>query len=538
MTDAAQTSSTPLNKVQQMRQLFAHRVINQVRQVIDLWRQLPETHWSAVAMSDFTLAVEKLSTSAKRFEADKHFKLASDLLTTIKPIKHGKTPDSEHLEQLNRLVRQLSETALRHGDDEHAEHLIPSKKPVYIAIDDTDTALTFAEQMQYFGLRSEVQKSSQDFIQALQRRHPAALVLDINFGGNGNGLLLAEKIQAERDQNLPILFIYHDEQPDIEHRLSAMRNGGIGLYRDVEIQSVIGELEDLLDNTPEDPFRILIVDDSKAQAMHSARVLNKAGMVAETVNDPLQVLNALSDNNPDLVLMDMYMPGCNGMELAKVIRQQREYLNLPIIYLSGEEDRQRQLDAMAEGGDDFLTKPVEPRHLLSTIKTRVHRARQLHQLIARDSLTGLLNHTHILESLQDQLQKSEDNNISFVMIDIDHFKSINDQHGHPVGDIVIKNLALFLKQSLRKSDPIGRYGGEEFAVVLPGANQEQARMVMEKLRANFSNLIHGGNKSLQVTFSCGLAQWQGESVSDLVERADQALYQAKHNGRNQVSAAS
>ncbi|WP_419813028.1 diguanylate cyclase [Bacterioplanoides sp.] len=537
MTDAIQTS-TSLNKAQQMRQLFAHRVINQVRQVIDLWRQLPETHWSVVAMSDFTLAVEKLAASAKRFEAEKHLMLANNLLAIVKPISRGTPPDSDHLEQLNRLVRQLSETALRHSDDQQAEHLIPSKKPVYIAIEETDIALTFAEQMQYFGIRSEVQKSGQDFLQALQRRHPSALVLDINFGGPGHGLSLAAQIQSEREQNLPILFIYQEEQPDIEHHLSAMRNGGIGLYRDVEIQSVISELEDLLDTTPEDPFRILIVDDSKAQAMHSARVLNKAGMVTEAVNDPLQVLHALSANNPDLILMDMYMPGCNGMELAKVIRQQREYLNLPIIYLSGEEDRQRQLDAMAEGGDDFLTKPVEPRHLLSTIRTRVHRARQLHQLIARDSLTGLLNHTHILEALQDQLQKNDDASISFVMIDIDHFKNINDQHGHPVGDIVIKNLALFLKQSLRKSDPIGRYGGEEFAVVLPGANQQQACMVMEKLRTNFANLIHGGNKSLQVTFSCGLAQWQGESLSDLVERADQALYQAKHNGRNQVSAAS
>jgi diguanylate cyclase (GGDEF)-like protein len=532
-------------KAKQLRQLFSNRVINQVRQILDLWRYLPDSNWSITVMSDFTLAIEKLQSAAKRFEATRHQQLAAELLLILKQIRPGQSPASEQLEQLNRLVRQLSETALRHDDDQSAERLIPSKKPVYIAIDDAETALTIADQMQYFGIRAEVQKSSQDFIHALQRRHPAALVLDMNFGGPGNGLLLAERIQGEREQALPILFTYQSQssqsqqpqaqQPDIEHRLSAMRNGGVGLFPEVEIQSVIGKLEDLLDSSPEEPFRILIVDDSKAQAMHSAKVLNKAGMVTEIVNDPLQVLAALYHSNPDLILMDMYMPGCNGMELAKVIRQQREYLNLPIIYLSGEEDRQRQLDAMAEGGDDFLTKPVENRHLLSTIKTRVHRARQLQNLIARDSLTGLLNHTHILEALQDNLNKSEDQPVSFVMIDIDHFKSINDQHGHPVGDIVIKNLALFLKQSLRKSDPIGRYGGEEFAVVLRDADAEQARMVMEKLRENFANLIHAGNKSLQVTFSCGLAQWRGESLSDLVERADQALYQAKRGGRNQVS---
>jgi len=527
----------PQSKAQQLRELFSNRVINQVRQILDLWRYLPECNWSVTAVADLARALEKLAAAAQRFDAKRHQQLAQELLDVLQQIQPGQSPESAQLELLNQKVRLLSETALRHNDKQAAERLIPSKKPVYIALDDEAAAQTIAQQMQYFGIRADVQRSSDEFLQALQIRHPAALVLDMHFSGNGHGLLLAEQIQQQREQSLPILFTYQDQPPDIEQRLSAMRNGATGIYQQSEIQAVISQLEDLLDRTPLQPFRILIVDDSKAQAMHSARVLNKAGMVTEIVNDPLQVLTALSESTPDLVLMDMYMPGCNGMELAKVIRQQREHLNLPIIYLSGEEDRQRQLDAMAEGGDDFLTKPVEARHLLSTVKTRVLRARQLQNLIARDSLTGLLNHTHILEALQENLNRNDGTPVTFVMIDIDHFKNINDQHGHPVGDEVIKNLALFLTQSLRKSDPIGRYGGEEFAVVLRDANQDQATMVMEQLRQNFTKLIHANNRELQVTFSCGLAQWQGDNLSDLVERADQALYQAKRAGRNQVCVA-
>jgi len=235
-------------------------------------------------------------------------------------------------------------------------------------------------------------------------------------------------------------------------------------------------------------------------------------------------------------LMDMYMPGCNGMELAKVIRQQREYINLPIIYLSGEEDRERQLAAMAEGGDDFLTKPVDPGHLLTTLRNRVSRARQLQNLIACDSLTGLLNHTHLLGALQDAMRTNSDVPISFVMVDIDHFKQVNDRHGHPVGDLVIRNLSLFLRQSLRKSDPIGRYGGEEFAIILLDATAQQARQIMDDIRLNFANLIHDG-QSLKVTFSCGVAEWSGQSISELVAASDQALYCAKRNGRNQVQLA-
>ncbi|ASP38943.1 diguanylate cyclase response regulator [Bacterioplanes sanyensis] len=528
---------TSLTPAARLRQHFSSRVINQVRQLLDIWRRLPDQQWSKEAMNDFILATEKLARFAQRFEAERHESIARAMLLILQEIRPGRSPNTEQLEQLNHHVLLLSQTALRHTDDDNPERLIPSKKPIYVALADTDNALTMAEQMQYFGLLPELKATTQDFVDSLQQRHPAAIVMDIDFGGSGAGIELANRVQQSRDIALPILFTFRQSAPTIVERLNAMRHGGVGMYSDTEVQSVIGHLENMLDHSPQPPYKILIVDDSRAQAMHAANVLNKAGMLSQVSNDPLQVLDAMASFGPDLVLMDMYMPECNGMELARVIRQQKEFLNLPIIYLSGEDDRERQLEAMAEGGDDFLTKPVEPGHLLTTIRTRVERARQLYRLISRDSLTGLLNHTHMLETLQDHINRQSGQPLSFVMVDIDHFKNINDTHGHPVGDVVIKNLALFLRQNLRKSDPIGRYGGEEFAVLLQDADERQAFAVMDKVRTNFANLIHGGLRELQVTFSCGVAQWSGESAASLVERADQALYCAKRGGRNQVSMA-
>ncbi len=529
--------SETLTPAARLRQHFSSRVINQVRQLLDIWRRLPELQWSKQAMNDFILATEKLARFAQRFKAERHESIARDMLIILQQIRPGRSPNTAQLEQLNHHVLLLSQTALRYTDDDNADHLIPSKKPVYIALADTDNALTMAEQMQYFGLLPELKRTTHDFVESLQQRHPSAIVMDIDFGGQGAGIDLADRIQQSRDISLPIIFTYRSAAPTIVERLNAMRHGGVGMYPDTEVQLVIGHLEQLLDHSPQPPYKVLVVDDSRAQATHAANVLNKAGMLSQVSNDPLQVLDALDSFNPDLVLMDMYMPECNGMELAKVIRQQREHLNLPIIYLSGEDDRERQLQAMAEGGDDFLTKPVEPGHLLTTIRTRVERSRQLYRLISRDSLTGLLNHTHMLETLQDLLNRRGKRPLSFVMVDIDHFKSINDTHGHPIGDVVIKNLALFLRQNLRKSDPIGRYGGEEFAVVLQDADEQQAQIVMDKIRNNFSNLIHAGLRELKVTFSCGVAQSAGESAATLVERADQALYCAKRGGRNQVAMA-
>lgn len=526
-----------LSAAERLKQHFSSRVLNQVRQVIDLWRQLPASQWSPERMTDFSLGTEKLLRFSQRFEASRHEQLARQLLTALAQIQPGRSPDSAQLDRLNKLVIELSKTALRHTDDKSSNLPIPEKKPVYLALSNTDQALLMADQMQYFGLRPELQATAHDFQQALQRRHPSVLVIDRDFSGPLQGIALAQQLQQSRENPLPVLFTYSGhERPPLEQQLQMLRCGGAGMFPDSDVHAIIGELEELLDATPQSAYKVLIIDDSRAQSQHTANVLNKAGMLSEVINDPLKVMDVLPAFNPDLILMDMYMPGCNGMELAKVIRQQREYINLPIIYLSGEEDRERQLAAMAEGGDDFLTKPVDSNHLLTTVRNRIARARQLHELIARDSLTGLLNHTHLLGALQDAMRRGHEQPLTFVMVDIDHFKQVNDTHGHPAGDRVIRNLALFLRQRLRKSDPIGRYGGEEFAVILPDATEEQAVSIMDDIRSGFANLLHDG-KSLRVSFSCGVAQWRGESLSELVAIADQALYLAKHQGRNQVISA-
>lgn len=204
----------------------------------------------------------------------------------------------------------------------------------------------------------------------------------------------------------------------------------------------------------------------------------------------------------------MYMPECLGTELAKVIRQHERHVSVPIIYLSAEDDLDKQLDAMSEGGDDFLTKPIRPRHLIATVRTRASRARSLKARMVRDSLTGLYNHTHTLQLLEDaRLRARRDGRpLSFAMLDIDHFKQVNDRFGHPMGDRVIKGLALFLKQRLRKTDHIGRYGGEEFAVVLPDTDLDAARLVLDEIRQRFAEIHYPAQPTdLRCTFSCGIA---------------------------------
>jgi diguanylate cyclase (GGDEF)-like protein len=264
-------------------------------------------------------------------------------------------------------------------------------------------------------------------------------------------------------------------------------------------------------------------------------------MKVEVVSHPQNLLSTLMDFQPDLILMDLHMPECTGIELANVIRQQESYVSVPIVFLSSEQDVHQQLDALTLGADDFLTKPVEPYYLITAVRSRAHRARILRTLMVRDGLTGLLNHTYFFELLEVQVSRAARSiqPLSFAMLDLDHFKLVNDRYGHPVGDRVLKSLANLLQQRLRKSDTIGRYGGEEFAIIFPDTDAETAKNILEEiLRAFRSVKQFAGEEEFIVTFSGGIATLVGnDNPSAITRRADQALYQAKNLGRNQIAIA-
>jgi diguanylate cyclase (GGDEF)-like protein len=249
-------------------------------------------------------------------------------------------------------------------------------------------------------------------------------------------------------------------------------------------------------------------------------------------------MHELVEFRPDMVLMDMYMPQCNGLELASVIRQQEAYVSLPIVFLSTEANLDLQLEAMHFGGDDFLTKPIHPDQLVSAVVSRVRRSLALRSLMVRDSLTGLFKHTILRELLEVEIARAQrhQSQMAFAMIDIDHFKSVNDIYGHATGDRVIKSLSRLLQQRLRKTDVIGRYGGEEFAVILPSTDALRASGMLNELRTGFAHIRHqSGEATFYSTFSCGIAEYPSCADSHiLIDTADRALYDAKRAGRNRV----
>ncbi len=283
---------------------------------------------------------------------------------------------------------------------------------------------------------------------------------------------------------------------------------------------------------------ILIVDDDELISHVYAEQLRSDGTFVQIENDPAAILTAIGQMKFDLIILDLQMPGINGIELAKVIRQSRKYISIPILFLSAEQNPDVQLTARMQGCDDFLSKRIDLATFQHLVRVRVERARTLSALIERDGLTGLLNHSHFKERITHEFARARRTRSTFslAMIDIDHFKQVNDSFGHQTGDHVLSTLSRALVNWLRRTDFVGRYGGEEFAVLLLDTAPENAAAVIESFRAYFSTIIFcGGSDNFSVTLSGGIAgsaHWC--DTSDLVAAADHALYEAKRGGRNRI----
>lgn len=410
------------------------------------------------------------------------------------------------------------------------------RKTVIMVDDDEHFLANLSFQLECFGYEVLKFHRLQEVEEALPQLEPAGIIMDMVFPeGQVAGADSVKRLRTLKGYHIPVIFL--SRRNDIHSRLAAVKAGSDAYFlKSVRPTDLIDKLDYLTRTEEPEGCRVLIVDDDKNMADYHANLLEQNGMKTLTLRDSLQVLEYLSSFNPDLILLDLNMPECNGYELAKVIRQVPAYFRIPIVFLSGEKNLELQMQAMATGGDDFITKPVQSEQFICLVKLRAERMRMLRQYMERDGLSGLYNHSVMKQHMERLVLQAlrSNNSIILVMLDLDHFKRVNDTYGHVAGDLVIVGIARLLEQRLRSTDIIGRMGGEEFAIIMQNTSIDCAYKVMEEIRTKFESMCHESvNGLFHVTFSCGLAGFPVYSdPSGLYNAADKALYKAKSSGRN------
>jgi diguanylate cyclase (GGDEF)-like protein len=302
--------------------------------------------------------------------------------------------------------------------------------------------------------------------------------------------------------------------------------------------------------------KILVVDDSRTQLDWLVEVLTREGHDVRSAMDGRDAIKKVRTDPPDLVLLDMILPDMDGLEVLRIVKGLPDEAFIPVIILSVKADLDSKVTGLRIGADDFLAKPFAEAEILArcaamlrikSLQDQLRRAqRELEERSVTDGLTGLKNRRFFDERLPEEFKRAQRyaDPLSLIMVDLDHFKLVNDRHGHPAGDLVLREAARHIRASIRDPDICARYGGEEFAIILPKTHLQGALVVAERIWRELGAKTYaipagapGGPLDLHVTASIGIAFYPAKDITSaelLLRYADEALYEAKKGGRNAI----
>ncbi|MDB9425536.1 diguanylate cyclase [Microcystis aeruginosa CS-564/01] len=300
---------------------------------------------------------------------------------------------------------------------------------------------------------------------------------------------------------------------------------------------------------PEDCL-VLVVDDVGKNLQLAVNILDSAGYATIYANGVKQAIERVKTANPDLILLDLMMPDMERLELCRRLKSDTFYAHIPIIFVTDSKEKEDIINAFNSGAVDYINKPFHSWELLARVKIHLELKKtqeelkninsQLEKLVITDSLTGVNNRREILALGEKELQRCRRYHryFSVLVIDIDHFKHINDTFGHLLGDKTLITVAGAIKNCLRQVDSFGRFGGEEFVAILPETNLQDAATTAQRICQVINQLnIEIDRQKVRVTASIGVATFSPEdnNLEAVIERADHAMFAAKNQGRNRVS---
>ncbi len=410
------------------------------------------------------------------------------------------------------------------------------KRPLLLVV---DTEAELAEQLvaeaTARGLRVESATTPSAVRDAISRERPAAAVLDLSFS---DSLTLLSEL-AERTSSVPTLVL--TARNAFVDRVEVARRGGGGFLRKpLPAAQIIEAITQLIARLRAAETSVMAVDDDPQVLALLQTLLEPYGVRLTTLSDPLRFWDVLQETSPDLLMLDVDMPNLNGIELCRVVRNDQRWAEMPVLFLTAHTDSDTIHQVFAAGADDFVSKPIVGPELITRITNRIERTRLLRTMAETDALTGVANRRKFTQVLEQffSLANRQGQPLCLAILDLDHFKQVNDQYGHATGDEVLHRLGEFLLQSFRGEDLVARWGGEEFIVGMCGMSRNDGVRRLATILEIWRQEEFSGPEDarFKITFSAGAAEYptDGTDLQALYRAADQALYQAKKVGRARV----
>ena len=385
------------------------------------------------------------------------------------------------------------------------------------------------------GLSVDRLESTEELVDTLSSMTADLVVIDSTFCAELDAI--GEFLRGLRQRTtarMPIVALA--DANDLSARIRAMRSGVDALISpSASPEEALIRLKELLQQEQSADYRIMIVEDDRSQALFAESVLRKAGMETLAVTDPLRTLESLEQFRPELILMDLYMPGIDGMELTAIIRERDEFISTPIVFLSGEQDSDKQFDALSAGGDDFLSKPIRPKHLISAVTNRARRARQLKQRReskSRDHDSGLFDRSVVIDKLAEALIVEDRSSLQggVLFIEIDGATQLRDQLGLSGMDALTAQLGHQLKELTRSDESAARYGDGSLLVLSHSRGAQALADLARNLRTRIALqafVVEG--KPVQFNLSAGVCPF-ADAIAEpaaMLNCAERALAQAR-----------
>nr|WP_275045662.1 diguanylate cyclase [Flexistipes sinusarabici] len=368
---------------------------------------------------------------------------------------------------------------------------------------------------------------------------------------DGVGLDLCEYMQKRKKfRSVPVIVLTSNEN-DETLKFKAFGAGAIDFLEKSKVNEdfvkYVDEIVEIISISDISGSSAWIVDNDIAETQFLENILKSTGITVSTFSEPSELLKNLKNNTPDIIIADLFMKKMDGMELTKELRHKNSLKNVPILILASSRESSFMRTLLLHGANDYILKPFSAEEAIlrvtSNIKTKKlyddleETNRELFKKATTDSLTGLYNRRFFMEQLEHVNYNAGRYGHSFgvALWDIDHFKNINDRHGHDVGDRVLIKLTEAIKHSVRKSDIIGRFGGEEFICIFPGQKEADMPAIVSKLLEAARDLnIKEGGKQIPVTISIGavFCKNTSENLDNIIKNVDKLMYRAKSDGRN------